>query len=133
MAAELTCSHSNRDTSMIATSGGYTVANGGVIVDNKSLGDILAGNAAWLGSFVPAKGPYTPGTKISLLKIPCTAAVAEFQRYIYAIAAIDTLLIANSPFAAIIPALHFAPTLTSNELGDVTYHWSIFAPGSGAV
>lgn len=128
IAAELTCNHSDHEVAMIAYSGGYTVASNGVIVENKSFGDILTSNSAWLASFNPPKGPYTGG-RISALKIPCTAAVAETQRYIYALAAIDVLALASNPTTApIVPLLHFQPLVTSNEKGDVTYHWSIFAP-----
>lgn len=130
ISAELTCSAGNHDSPMVAYSGGYTVASNGVIVDNKSLRDILSANTGWLASFNPPKPALTPSTRISSLNIPCTAAVAEIQRYIYALAALDTWIIANSPLAPIIPALHFTPTLTSKENGDVTYHWSIFAPGN---
>ncbi len=123
---ELTCGSTSNDVAMIAYSGGYSVASQGEIIVNKTLTQILSENPTWLASI--STKAYNASKKVSYYNIPCTAAVAELQRYVYTLAALDITLLARTQLKDAIPSLNFAPTLTAKENGTVTYHWSVFTP-----
>ena len=130
-AIELTCNHAANSSAMIVTSGGYSVMAGGVSIANQSLKDILAANSAWLASL--GKPAYT-NQNIASLGIPCTAAIAELDKYALEAYAINFLYTAyllgptsGLSLGILPPAIaDYSPKLTSNEKGDVTYHWSFF-------
>ena len=127
---ELTCNHAANSTAMIVTSGGYSVVSNGAVVANQGLKDILVANTAWLSSFSPAI-TYDPTKAISKANIPCTAAVAELGKYALAAYLANYIVFINNigsgGFAVLPPAIaDYSPKLSSNEKGDVTYHWSFF-------
>ena len=123
---ELTCGSTSNDVPMIAWSGNYSVASQGQITVNKTLTQILSENPTWLASI--STKAYNASKKVSYYNIPCTAAVAELQRYVYTLAALDITLLARTQLKDAIPSINFAPTLTAKENGTVTYHWSVFTP-----
>ncbi len=120
VSAELICkakSIKDKTQGFVAASGNYAVAYNGAIVARETLSEVIAHNPSWLAS---TGAP-------SSIAIPCTAAVAEIQRYVFGMVAMNLMSGITMDPASLVALLTNIktgnPTVTHLSDDSIVYTW----------
>lgn len=117
ISAELICktkSVKDKTQGFVAASGNYAVAYNGAIVARETLSEVIAHNPSWLAS----TGAPSP------IAIPCTAAVAEIQRYVFGMVAINAMALDTGSLIALLTNIKTGnPTVTHLSDDSIVYTW----------